>query len=138
MYIYVCVRTYKRIKKIMRNSVRLNRKWVNLQDKQKVMYLLGDRRKNAIISVYVQNKLPGSFSGICIKNFSSRRFSVYFNLLFDTCFWCVCNLFTCECILLSAFNRDFIRFFLFSFSRFFIRLRSIFYTVLLLLFVWSV
>lgn len=33
VYIYVCVRTYKRIKKIARNSARLNRNGPNLQDK---------------------------------------------------------------------------------------------------------
>lgn len=109
---YIHVRTYKRIKKITENAARLNRNGLNLQDRQKVIYLLGSKRKNAIISEYMQKSHLSSQNRVRIKNFSSRRFSVYFNLLFDTCFWCVCNLFTCECILLSAFNRCFIRFYI--------------------------
>lgn len=123
---YVCIRTYKRIKKITRNTARLNRKWVNLQDRQKVIYLLGSKRKNAIISDYVQNRLPSSFSGICIKNLRSRRSSVFFRPVLLVCFCCVCIVLfrvcialSCECILLSAFNGYFIRF-LFRLRKFFI------------------
>lgn len=54
VYIYMCTRTYKGIKKIMRNAARLNRKRVNLQDRLKVMYLLGNKRKNAIAGDYMQ------------------------------------------------------------------------------------
>ena len=138
------MRTYKGIKKITRNSVRLNRKRVNLQDRLKVDYLLRDKRKNTMPSVYVQNRLSNGQNGIRIKNLRSRRSIFPFNLLFGTCFCCVCSLFTCVCILLSvlcillsAFNRYFIRF-LFSFNRAFIQPELCFYPVLLSLFAWSV
>ena len=123
----MCVRTYKGIKKITRNSVRLNRNGQNLKDRQKVDYLLRDKQKNAITSDYVQNRLSNGQNGIRIKNLRSRRSIFPFNLLFGTCFWCVCIVLllvcialSCECIILSVLCSSFSSF-LFSFNRFFIR-----------------
>ena len=122
MYIYVYVRTYKGIKKIMRNSARLNRNGLNLQDRLKVDYLLGDKRKNAIMSDYVQNGPLKQLFRVRIKILRSRRsifpFGLFYVFLwsgFLICFCVVCSVFvwkcialSCECILLSVFNRDFI------------------------------
>lgn len=104
----MCAYTYKRIKKITENAVRLNRKRVNLKDNEKVMYLLGNKRKNAIMSDYVQNRLFVSQNGIRIKSLRSRRSIFPFSQVLLVCFSSVCIILSCEGILLSAFNGLFI------------------------------
>ena len=119
VYIYMCARTYKRIKKIMRNSARLNRNRSKLKDRQKVDYLLRDKWKNAIMSDYVQNGPLKQLFRVRIKILRSRRSIFPFNLLFGTCFCCVCSLFTCVCVLLSVLCSAF-NLFLFRLRKFFI------------------